>query len=111
MDVYRARVQSERPLDGGPRPGNGRTKYLERLTEELGLTEEQSRQVGQILEETRKEFIQLRNEMRPRFDEIRRRSNERLRAVFTPEQQAKFEQMTKRLEEERSRFHGERERK
>lgn len=103
MNLYRVSVQSGRFLTPSPpRHTTAREKHLDFLTRELGLSEDQARQVGQILDETRQEFIQLRNEMRPRFDAIRDRSRERIRALLTPEQQAKYAELMKRLDEERS---------
>lgn len=103
MNLYQVSVQGGRFFTPPPpRHTTAREKHLDFLTRELGLSEEQARQVGQILEETRQEFIQLRNETRPRFDAIRDRSRERIRAVLTPEQQAKYAELMKRFDQERS---------
>jgi len=108
MDFYQRGAWGRGP-EGPPRRGeSARERYLQRLVKELKLTPEQTEQVRRILDETRQEFLRLRDEMRPRFEEIRRRSRERLRAVLTPEQQAKFEEMMRRLDEERERHRGER---
>jgi Spy/CpxP family protein refolding chaperone len=101
MDLYEGR----RIAAGPPPPRTAREAESERLKRELSLTEDQSRQVNQILEETRNEFMQFRNDTRPRFEEIRNRSRNRIRAALTPEQQAKFDQLLKADEEKRKKFH------
>lgn len=100
MDFYQRGVWGRGPAGPPPRGESARERHLQYLVRELKLTPEQTEQVRRILDETRQEFLQLRNEMHPRFEEIRRRSRQRLRAVLTPEQQAKFDEMMKRMEEE-----------
>ncbi len=108
MNLYRVSVESGRFFASPPpRHTTAREKHLDLLTRELGLSEEQARQVGQILEQTRQEFIRLRNETRPRFDAIRDRSRERIRAVLTPEQQAKYAELIQRFDQR----HNEREKR
>ena len=103
MDLYQQSVRGRSSWEPPSRRESAREWHLRYLTKELGLTPEQTEQVRRILDETRQEFLQLRNEMRPRFEEIRRRSRERLRAVLTPEQQAKFEELMRREEQRRHR--------
>jgi len=108
MDFYQRSAWGRGPLGPPPRGESARERHLQYLVKELKLTPEQTEQVRRILDETRQEFLQLRNEMRPRFEEIRRRSRERLRAVLTPEQQARFDELMRRSEEERERRRGDR---
>ena len=73
-----------------PRKG-GRADRFERMLERLELRDEQKAQVKQILGETREQFRALRGEIEPREQEIRRRTDERLRQALTPEQWEKFQ--------------------
>jgi len=50
--------------------------------------------VEAILRESGAEFARLREDIRPRFREIRTRTRERIRAVLDVEQQQKFERLT-----------------
>lgn len=68
---------------------------LKRLTRELDLRPEQQQQVENVLRETSQEFARLREDIGPRVREIRVRSREKIRAILTPEQQAKFEALEK----------------
>ena len=83
--AYRAWV---RDGGGGGRQQRGR---LEKMSEELKLTPEQQAQVQQIFGETRTRLETLRKESEPRFAEIRRDADERIRQVLTPEQWEQFQ--------------------
>jgi Spy/CpxP family protein refolding chaperone len=82
------------------RDGGGR---LDELSERLNLSPEQKEQVQQIFGDTRSQLEALRKESEPRFAEIRRRADERLQGVLTPEQ---WEQFKRTREETRKRGHG-----
>jgi Spy/CpxP family protein refolding chaperone len=82
------------------RDGGGRHDRFERMSEDLKLTPEQQEQVKQIFGETRNRLEALRKESEPRFAEIRRDADERLKQVLTPEQ---WEQFRKSREEGRGR--------
>lgn len=75
----------------GMRGGRGEPPF-ERLRRDLNLNDQQAAQVRAILDETRNEFHQLHSEARPRYDELRRQANERIRAVLTPEQRQRFDE-------------------
>ncbi len=78
------------------------------LQRNLNLDERQSSQVRAIIDETREGYRQLRTEVRPRYDTLRRDGRARIRALLTSEQQQKFDRMTaerdaRRESEERDR--------
>jgi Spy/CpxP family protein refolding chaperone len=68
----------------------GRQGRFERMSEQLRLTDGQQEQVRQIFGETRTKLEALRKESEPRFAEIRRDADERIRQVLTPEQWEEF---------------------
>src|SRR5437868_14621399 len=74
----------------GDRPG-GKDRF-EKMRRDLNLTEDQTKSVSAILDETRNEYRSLRAELRPRFEEPRQKARTRIRAL-TPEQQQKFDAM------------------
>ena len=80
--------------------GGGRRDRLERMSEDLKLSPEQKEQVRQVFAETRTRLEALRKESEPRFAEIRRDADERLKQVLTPEQ---WEEFRKSREEGRGR--------
>lgn len=77
-----------------------RADRFEHMSEELKLTPEQQSQVKQIFGDTRSQLEALRKESEPRFAEIRRQADERMRQVLTPEQWGQFQ---KSREDNRSR--------
>lgn len=79
---------------------------LKRLTQELDLRPEQQQRVEGILRETGQEFVRLREEIGPRFREIRERSREKMRAVLSPEQEVKFEALEREWERRAERWRG-----
>ena len=76
-----------------PREGGRHEKkdIFERMRSDLSLTDEQARQVKAVLDETRGEYRTLSAECRPRYNAIRQKGRERIRALLTPEQQQRFD--------------------
>ena len=66
---------------------------FEKMRRDLNLTEDQTKSVSTILDETRNEYRSLRAELRPRFEEPRQKARTKIRALLTPEQQQKFDAM------------------
>lgn len=77
---------------GHPRPQ--REEFFESLQRNLDLDARQTEQIRAVIDETREGYRQLRTEVRPRYDTLRRDGRARIRALLTPEQQQKFDQMT-----------------
>ena len=82
--LYRSRSGS----DNGARNPQAR---LEKIRKELNLTDEQTKAVNAILDDTKNEYRALRTELRPRFEEPRMKARAKMRALLTPEQQQKFD--------------------
>jgi Spy/CpxP family protein refolding chaperone len=80
-----------------------RQRLARRLTRELNLNATQVQQLTQILDETSKKFDDLRKQLDPQFDAVRKESQDRVRQILTPEQLAKFNEMVRRFEERRKR--------
>ncbi len=82
--LYRSRA-------GADRPEKAMHDRFEKMRTELNLTDEQTKAVSAILDETRNEYRALRAELRPRFEEPRQKARARIRALLTAEQQQKFD--------------------
>jgi len=92
---------------GGRRdPARMQEFVLKRLTRELDLRVDQQTKVEAVLRESGEEFARLRGEIRPRFQEIRERSRDRIRAILDPGQQAKFETLAQEWERRAERWRG-----
>jgi Spy/CpxP family protein refolding chaperone len=100
--LYKARVGWWRPPD----PAQFQQRVLGRLTKELDLRPDQQQQVEAILKETGQEFVRLREELSPRFRDIRTRARDRIRSVLDAGQQAKFEVVAREWERRVERWRG-----
>jgi len=78
-----------------------RERYVKQMTEAVGLRSEQMGPLDAILDETREEFLALRERVRPQFDDIKQRARQRIRGILNAEQQARFEEFLKWWDEER----------
>lgn len=78
-----------------------RENKMEKIRRDLNLTDEQMKSVSAILDETRNEYKQLKTELKPRFDEPRQKARTRIRALLSPEQQQKFDNMVAQQDAER----------
>lgn len=90
--VYRLRAAGPRRLP--PNHQQGRGDFFESLQKNLNLDERQATQIRGIIDETREGYRQLQTEVSPRYDALRRDGRAKIRALLTPEQQQKFDQMT-----------------
>ncbi len=87
--LYRSRAAGDRP-DAREKAMHER---FDKMRTELNLTDDQTKAVRAIIDETRNEYRALRTELRPRFEEPRQKARARIRALLTPEQQQKFDVM------------------
>ena len=92
--VFQARGGWRTPHD----PGQMQQHVLARLTKDLALRPDQQESVKRILGEVGLEFSRLREEIGPRFHEIRARSQERIRAVLDADQRTKFDALAQEWE-------------
>ena len=65
--------------------------YFETLKRELTLSEEQAQAMGVVLNRTRDDYKAVCADVRPRYDVVRQRAREQLRALLTTEQQPRFD--------------------
>ena len=69
---------------------------VDRLKSDLNLTEEQTASIRTIFADMRKEFPMSRINECPGLKESREKSRERIRAVLTPDQQKKYDEINAR---------------
>ena len=80
-----------------------RARRVEQLTRELSLTNAQSQQLDAILMQWHAEVKAVREQHEAQLDHVRQKGRSQVRAILTPEQEPKFEEFLKRLDEERKR--------
>ncbi len=71
---------------------------LKWLTRELDLTPEQQEQLEPILDKTGQEYFRLYEKVRPEFEQVRQQTREKIRALLTPEQRVRFEELVREIE-------------
>ena len=84
----------------------GRARLMEQLTQDLALTAEQQKQLDAILAETRQKYEVLYEPVRAQADLVRQQGRENIRTILTPEQRPKFEEVLRRIDEERKKKSG-----
>ncbi len=77
------------------------TRAVSRLTRDLDLTPDQQQRLSEILTNTQSRYNAIRQQMNPQFDQARAQSRDQIRQILTPEQQPKFEDFLRQLDEER----------
>ncbi len=78
-----------------------RARMLERLDQELHLTEAQKATLNQIVTGLQAQYKAIREQINPQIDVARQKARNQIREILTPEQKPKFEEFLKRLDEER----------
>ncbi len=78
-----------------------RGEVVERFTRELGLSAQQREQLNVILTEDEQKFRELNKSIKPQADAIRQEGRNRIRAILTDEQKPKFEEMLRKIDEQR----------
>jgi Spy/CpxP family protein refolding chaperone len=96
--AYDARIQAAKQ-----EVGNGRSRHVQRLTMELGLSPEQQTQLQAILDETKSRYDALYAPIRPQMDAARKEGRQKIRGILTAEQLPAFEEYLRKLDEERKR--------
>jgi Spy/CpxP family protein refolding chaperone len=80
-----------------------RAQKMETLTREANLTPDQRQQLEAILTQLHGEYKALHEQSDAQIDQARQKGRNQIRAILTPEQQPKFEEFLKRMDEERKR--------
>jgi Spy/CpxP family protein refolding chaperone len=78
-----------------------RDQRVNDLTQRLQLTPEQQKQVGAVFDDTVSKWKALYAPLDAEHEQIRQQGRAGIRAVLTPEQQIKFDDFLKRLDEQR----------
>jgi hypothetical protein len=95
----------ERLTGSANRPGQwGKDGLLKKLNDRLHLTPEQFEQVRTIVNETDEEYSEIRRAVGPRFDAVRQKSREQIRALLTKEQSEEFDRMIVEADQRRQKY-------
>ncbi|HXW16987.1 MAG TPA: hypothetical protein VEJ39_01710 [Candidatus Acidoferrales bacterium] len=78
------------------------SEIVKQLIEQLSLTPEQQSQVVAITEDVHSRLRAFQDQVKPQADAIRSEGRQKIRAILTPEQQPKFDEYTRHLDELRA---------
>src|SRR5437870_6559413 len=84
-----------------PERAQSAQRDINKFYDYLGLDQTQREQMHKIGEETRHAFQDLRTETQPRFEAIQEQSREKIRAVLNDEQRTKYDEFRRRMDERR----------
>jgi hypothetical protein len=93
--VMRTRVFAHRqPSEHTP------ASRLDRLNHELNLTPDQQKQIDAILTSVQSRYDAIHQSVVPQYEDARKQGREQIRQVLTPDQQVKFDDFLRRIDEE-----------
>jgi len=105
--------QMQGPMQGGPH-GMDPERRVDMLQRRLKLNDSQTAQVRQIFTEARAQMVAIRSnaslapeDRRSQMMTLHQGEQSRIRAVLTPEQQARFDAMQEKMQERREHGGGE----
>jgi Spy/CpxP family protein refolding chaperone len=78
-----------------------RAHRVEQLTGELGLTNEQAKQLDAILMQWHAEVKAIHDQTEAQIEQERQKGRDQIRAILTAKQKPKFEEFLKKLDAER----------
>lgn len=71
------------------------------FTRDLNLTQQQQQQIEAILRDVRAQYAAIHEKVDPEYDAARKQGRDRIRAILTPAQRPKFEELMRRMDEAR----------
>ena len=80
-----------------------RARRVAELTEKLGLTNDQAKQLDAIMLQRHTAVKTIRDQSDAQLEEVRQKGRDQIRAILTPEQKPKFEEFLQKLDAERKR--------
>jgi len=86
-------------------PGEFRRRYIAELQTKLKLTDDQVKQLGPILDETRRRHHELMEKHRPEMKAIQDDQVQKIRAILTDSQQVEYTKLLDEREKQRQREH------
>jgi len=78
-----------------------RAHRVEQMTQELGLTSDQAKQLDAILMQWHAEAKMVHQQSDAQIEQLRQKGRNQIRATLTPEQKPKFEEFLTKLDAER----------
>jgi hypothetical protein len=101
-NFYTTRVMTSSADPASPPDRTQRAQRdINKFYDYLGLDQNQREQMHKIGEETRQQFRDLRKETKPRFEAIQEESRGKIRAVLNDEQRTRYDEFRRKMDERR----------
>jgi hypothetical protein len=81
-------------------PAASRAHYIDRLNHELNLTPDEQKQIDAVLTTVQARYDAIHQSVLPQYDDARKSGREQIRQLLTPDQQTKFDDFLRRMDEE-----------
>ncbi len=78
------------------------TEIMQQMTEQLSLTPDQQTQIGAISDDIRNHLRAIQDQAKPQADAVRSDGRQKIRALLTPDQQPKFDEFIRHLDDLRA---------
>jgi hypothetical protein len=95
--LWRVRAADQQPINTKPT----RDQVMSGFTQQLQLTPDQQKRVGASIDDTRAKWQALYAPLDAPREQIRQQGRANIRAILTPEQQVKFDDFMRRLDQQR----------
>jgi hypothetical protein len=105
--VFGASIVHRVPPDRSPAAQQrGRQARVERITKDLNLTPEQQQKLDATLSQIQTRYGGIHDQYRAQEDQARKQGRDEIRAILTPDQLGKFEDMLRKMDEDRKKAQG-----
>jgi len=105
--VFGAGMMHRQPPDRSPAAQQrGRQARVEQMTKDLNLTPEQQQKLDATLSQIQTRYGGIHDQFRAQEDQARKMGRDEIRAILTPDQVAKFDEMLRKMDEERKKARG-----
>lgn len=79
---------------------------VEQMTKDLNLTADQEKQLDSVLTQRQTRFSGIYEQFRAQEDQARKQGRDEIRAILTPDQLVKFEDILRKMDEEHKKAQG-----
>jgi hypothetical protein len=84
----------------------GRADRVDRMTKDVGLNPDQQKQLDSILAQMQTQFGTIHEQSMAQSDQVRKQAHDQIRAILTPDQATKFDEILRKMDEERKKRSG-----
>jgi len=99
-------MHRSRPDHSAAAQQRGRQARVEQLTKDLSLSAEQQQKLDAALAQMQSKYAGIHEQSSAQMDLARKQGRDEIRAFLTPEQITKFDEMIRKMDEERKKQQG-----